>query len=106
LHKLDFRNFTALCPRMVQRRARRAFDLFLYLAGRFLYTGGQAISDSHEQLCQACRLDPLDPASRPAMSRLLRMLRGIGNRGALRGGGHSDADNRNAWFENDVRRVG
>lgn len=75
--KLDFRYFTnpALCPLMVRQRARRAYELFLYLAGRFLHTGGQEISASHEHLCRACRLDPLDLASRPAMSRLLRMLR-------------------------------
>jgi hypothetical protein len=75
--KLDFRYFTnpALCPLMVQQRARRGFELFLYLAGRFLQGGGQEIADSHQQLCQACRLDPSDLASRPAMSRLLRMLR-------------------------------
>jgi hypothetical protein len=75
--KLDYRYFSnpALCPFMVRQGARRAFELFLYLAGRFLYCGGREISDSHEQLCRACRLDPTDLASRPAISRLLRMLR-------------------------------
>jgi hypothetical protein len=76
-HKLDFRYFTdpALCPFMVQQKARRAFELFLHLAGRFLESGGQEISATHEQLCRVCRLDPSNIASRSALSRLLRTLR-------------------------------
>lgn len=75
--KLDLRYFTEKdrCPLMVRRGARRAFELFLYLAHGFLKSRGQALTPSHEALCRACGLKPQDRASGPAISRLLRQLR-------------------------------
>jgi hypothetical protein len=61
---------------MATRGARRAFELFLYLAHRALAAAdGAAVSPSHEELCRACGLAPAVQASRPALSRLLRELR-------------------------------
>jgi hypothetical protein len=75
--KLDLQYFTdpERCPLMVRRGARRAFELFLFLAHRTMQSGGRAVRPSHKALCGACGLDPLAPASKPAMSRLLRLLR-------------------------------
>ena len=60
---------------MVTRRAQAAFELFLYLAYRFLREGHQPVVPAHEELCAVCGLDPNLSQSRSAMSRLLRSLR-------------------------------
>ncbi len=78
-HKLDLGYFTepGRCPLMVRRGARGAFELFLYLAHRFLESNGEPVSAEHKLICRACGLDPDGPHSRSAVSRLLRSLRNI-----------------------------
>ena len=75
--KLDLAYFTEpnRCPLMVTHRARRAFELFLYMAHRCMTSWGEPISPTHEELCLACGLDPQKQVSRPTLSRLLRALR-------------------------------
>lgn len=75
--KLDLGYFTTppRCPLMVRRGARGAFELFLYLADRFLENNGQPVVADHKALCRACGLDPQAPHSRSAVSRLLGSLR-------------------------------
>jgi hypothetical protein len=75
--RLDLRYFTMshYCPRMVHDGARRAFELFLFLAYRFLRGRGEPVIASHEQLCAACGLDPAASYARPTLSRNLRALR-------------------------------
>ena len=75
--KLDLAYFTRpdRCPLMVRQRARRAFELFLFLAHRWMASEGQTIAPSHAEMCAACGLDASNPSSAPAMSRLLRLLR-------------------------------
>jgi hypothetical protein len=77
--KLDLGYFThsERCPLMVRHRARRAFELFLFLADCSLRSWGQPVSPSHEAMCLACGLEPQEPASKPEMSRLLRLLRDV-----------------------------
>ncbi len=76
-HKLDLGYFTEpdRCPLMVRRGARGAFELFLYIAHRFLKSTGEPVSADHEAMCRACGLDPAGSHSRSAVSRLLRSLR-------------------------------
>ena len=75
--KLDLRYFTtpALCPAMTHDGARRPFELFLYLAHRFLLARGNPIVPTHEELCLASGLNPASPSAQPGLSRALRMLR-------------------------------
>ncbi|MCY2996058.1 MAG: hypothetical protein NTY19_50650 [Planctomycetota bacterium] len=76
-HKLDLSYFTAAdrCPLMVRRRARGAFELFLYLAYRFIHGGGEPVVAEHEELCAACGVVPDSLHSSSEISRLLRSLR-------------------------------
>ena len=76
-HKLDLAYFTepGRCPLMVRRGARRAFELFVYLAHRFLESPGKPVSANHEAMCRACGLDPAGPYAPSSISRLLRSLR-------------------------------
>ena len=75
--KLDLAYFTepGRCPLMVRRGGRSAFELFLYLAHRFLESNGEPVLANHEAMCHACGLDPDGPHSWSAVSRLLRSLR-------------------------------
>jgi hypothetical protein len=75
--KLDLAYFTepGRCPLMVRRGARRAFELFLYLAYRFFENPGQPVPADPEAMCRACGLDPEGPYASSAISRLLRSLR-------------------------------
>ena len=76
-YKLDLGYFTepGRCPLMVRRGARSAFELFLYLAHRFLEGHGEPVLAEHEAMCWACGLRSDNPHSRSAISRLLRSLR-------------------------------
>lgn len=76
-HKLDLAYFTepSRCPLMVRRGARGAFELFLYLAHRFLESNGEPVLANHKAMCHACGIDPDGPHSSSAISRLLRSLR-------------------------------
>ena len=75
--KLDIAYFTepGRCSLMVQRRARAGFEVFLYLAHRYLQADGRPVVATHEELCAACGLDPKSAHSSSTMSRLLRSLR-------------------------------
>lgn len=64
------------CSLMVQRGARRAFELFLYLAYQSLRNNGEPVLVDYQTTCQACGLDPAGSHCRSAISRLLRSLRG------------------------------
>ena len=76
-YKLDLDYFTETnrCPLMVRRSARCAFELFLYIAHRFLVSNGRPVLAQHEPMCAACGLQPDSPHSRSSISRLLRLLR-------------------------------
>ena len=75
--KLDLRFFTdaRLCPSMVRRRSRRAFELFLALAIESLKSFGRPIQPTHEQLCDACGVPADASTARSTISKLLRQLR-------------------------------
>jgi hypothetical protein len=76
-YKLDLRFFTSAdrCPAMVRQGSRKSFELFVYLAHRFLSELREPISPSHEELCDACGLDPRSPNARSTLSHLLDKLR-------------------------------
>jgi len=75
--KLDLRFFTdeRLCPSMVRRRSRRAFELFLALAFESSKSFGGPIQPTHEQLCDACGVPADASTARSTISKLLRQLR-------------------------------
>ncbi len=75
--KLDLGYFTNAdrCPLMVRRGARASFEVFLYLAHRFLEGNGKPVLAEYGELCAACGLLPDAPHSRSSISRLLRSLR-------------------------------
>jgi hypothetical protein len=74
--KLDLRFFTSddRCPAMVRQKSRKSFELFMYLAHRFLRELREPISPTHEELCNACGLDPTAANSRSTLSHLLDKL--------------------------------
>jgi hypothetical protein len=76
-HKLDLRYFTLpqFCPAMVRQRSRSAFEVFLFLAHRWLHAQGTPVSPTHEDLCRTCGLEPTHTNARAALSRLLARLR-------------------------------
>jgi hypothetical protein len=75
-HKLDLAYFTEPnhCPLMVRRGARSAFELFLWLAHRFLEDNGEPVLVDYKVACVACGLDPENIHSRSSFSRLFRSL--------------------------------
>jgi hypothetical protein len=75
-YKLDLTFFTSpdRCPAMVRQGSRKSFELFIYLAHRFLSELREPISPSHEELCEACGLNPSSPNSRSTLSHLLDKL--------------------------------
>jgi hypothetical protein len=75
--KLDLRYFTTVdrCPGMVRHRSRRSFELFLFLAHQFLLGEGEPVAPAHEELCDACGLEPETPHTRSYISHALRRLR-------------------------------
>jgi hypothetical protein len=76
--KLDLAFFTLpdRCPAMVRQGSRKLFELFLYLAHRCLAEFREPVCPTHDELCQACGLDPKSPNSRSTLSRLLSKLSG------------------------------
>jgi hypothetical protein len=76
--KLDLAFFTMpdRCPAMVRQGSRKSFELFLYLAHRCLAEFREPVCPTHEELCQACGLDPTSPNSRSTLSHLLNKLSG------------------------------
>jgi hypothetical protein len=76
--KLDLAFFTLpdRCPAMVRQGSRKSFELFLYLAHRCLAEFREPVCPTHDELCQACGLDPTSPNSRSTLSHLLNKLSG------------------------------
>jgi hypothetical protein len=76
-YKLDLTFFTLRdhCPAMVRQGSRKSFELFVYLAHRFLAEFGEPVCPTHDELCQACGLDPTSRNSRSTLSHLLAKLR-------------------------------
>jgi len=75
--KLDLAYFTLpdRCPAMVRGGSRKSFELFLFLAYRFLAAFREPVSPTHEEMCEACGLDPASRNSRSTLSHLLQKLR-------------------------------
>jgi hypothetical protein len=75
-YKLDLTFFTLpdRCPAMVRQGSRKSFELFIYLAHRFLSEFREPVSPTHDELCDACGLNPRSPNSRSTLSHLLDKL--------------------------------
>jgi hypothetical protein len=75
--KLDLAFFTLsdYCPAMVRAGSRKSFELFLFLAYRYLAAFREPVSPSYDEMCVACGLDPASRNSRSTLSHVLRKLR-------------------------------